>query len=221
MQQVCIFSTDVSVVCAGLPNASAEFLRQRLLTQRARHKSPWGHVIPALHRVSDVENWQTMRQTIYAATAAAVLVLGHPVIAPPLASTTLAAATAVHIAGQFGQRAISVSTVAVQRILRSSSKAVLKSETGPAGLQLTPRLLQPRRAQQNAQLPLVAALKDIGVASQPLHILQDPWRAVQPLVTSFHRKMARAMRWHLRKALVSPGRLALASVPMRFGWPAP
>jgi hypothetical protein len=214
-------------VHAGISNASAEFLRQRWHSRPDSPTSPWGHLIPALHRVTDAENWQTMRHTFYAASAAAILTLGHPVLAPPLASTTLATASAVHAVGRFSQRAICTSAAIMHRIARSSN--VLQSPSlASAAVQFRRRWsLQPSALQVRlqGQQRLLAPTTGSMVAKQAHPLTRDVWRFVQPLLLNVRRHIFRSMRRHrlLRHAQGASvlGHFALRSMSKSIAWRTP
>jgi hypothetical protein len=211
-------------VHAGVSNASAEFLRQRWQSRPKSPSAPWGHLIPALHRVTDAENWQTMRHTIYAASAAAILTVGHPVLAPALASTTLATASAVHAVGRFSQRAISTSATLVHRIARSSH-ALQSPSVATAAVHLRrPWSLQASALQvrlQGQQRALAASTGSM-VAQQAHPLTRDVWRLVHPLLLNVRRHIFRSMRRHrlLRHAQGASllGHFAMGSMSKRLAW---
>ena len=89
--------------------------------------TPMDHLVPPVQYLTNPENWTVVRHSMHAVGAAALLSLTHPVLIPPLASTSAVAVTAVHgVLAVYLQRAafaaylLSQQTVTRKRTLMSS-----------------------------------------------------------------------------------------------------
>jgi hypothetical protein len=81
----------------GLPNATYRLMQHRFVSTRSgRTKTPIDHLVPPVQYLTNPENWTVVRHSARAVGVAALLSLTHPVILPPLASTSAVALTAVH-----------------------------------------------------------------------------------------------------------------------------
>lgn len=87
-----------SLLCsAGVPNATYRLMQHQFLNRRSgQTPTPMDHLVPPVQCLTNPENWNTVLHSMHAVGVAALLSLTHPVLIPPLASTSAVAMSAVH-----------------------------------------------------------------------------------------------------------------------------
>lgn len=144
-------------VCAGVPNATARLLQQQYVRRRTDAPMPVDLLVPPAQRLTDPDNWERVQQSLQAAGVAVLLAASHPVLLPPIASTSALAAAAVQglTASAAVQRAAAAATALAQHAaLRKrallSSCAVTLAGAGASGAS-APHLAGPLRAAEDAR----------------------------------------------------------------------
>jgi hypothetical protein len=83
---------------AGVPNATSRLVQHNFLQRRSHSPRVVDRLVPPAQHLTNPDNWAAVQQSLHALGVAALLSLSHPVLLPPLASSTAVAAAALHSA---------------------------------------------------------------------------------------------------------------------------
>lgn len=149
-------------MCAGVANATTCLLQHRFARRRSDTPKPVDLLLPPVQRLTDPDNWSRVQQSLHAAGVAVLLAAGHPVLLPPLASTSALAATAVQglAASAAMQRAahavaaVAAAAAARKRALLSSAAVTLAGAGGAAA----PALHSPLHTAEEARAAVAGGI---------------------------------------------------------------
>eukprot|EP00892_Ulva_mutabilis_P007275 jgi/Ulvmu1/491/UM001_0499.1 len=133
------YVNQLARLATGVPSATTCLLQHRFACRRTTTPKPVDHLLPPVQRLTDPNNWQRVQQSLRAAGAAVLLAASHPVLLPPLASTSTLAANAVQAltASAAAQRAAAAAAALAQhaalrkRALLSSCAVTLAGAAAP------------------------------------------------------------------------------------------